>query len=336
MNVDLELKIISLADGRSYTLKKFVDYEIDCSLFTCDTAFAINLIPDPETQFTPGDLAELYVTGKKAATGRIEKVVRKYDKKSRGYAVYGRSSAAILIDNAVDPSMCKQYINKGTLELIKELIESIADDFQPRFASDVVIDENGLTLEITLGESYWDVLTRIATSRGCFLASMADGSIELRDSLHMSDGRLFALQSGTNKPGKSEANIISAEITYDETKRYKYYMVNSQTVKGTERVDIEDDFALFPRATLLNPELDEQNLKAYGELHKIKQIKDSMQYTYTVGGHDQNGNVWGVGGTVKLQDHILGIHGDYLITGTRFTLSKEEGARTLLTLSPLI
>jgi prophage tail gpP-like protein len=334
MSDDLELRVTSLADGRAYSVRKFVDYEIDCSLFTCDTAFAVNLIPDKDTLFAPGDLAELYIIGKKAASGRIEKVVRKYDKRSRGYAVYGRSFAAILIDNVIKPEMCKVYEDKKMMELMQMFLAQIEAPFRPRlsFAETFSIEtDNAIREEITRGETYWDVLSRIATARGLFLASLADGSLELRYNARMDDERVFALETGNN--------ILSAEVTYDETKRYLYYIVDNQSAKGTLQAIVVDKGAVFPRATTVNPEqdiTDKTKLEAYGELHKIKQIKESMQYTYAVAGHDQSGNVWGVGAAVKLRDDILGITGDYLITGTRFTLAKQEGQRTTLTLSPLL
>jgi prophage tail gpP-like protein len=329
MNSDLELRVTSLADGQGYSVKKFIDYEIDCSLFTCDTAFAINLIPDKETQFAPGDLAELYIIGKKAASGRIERVVRKYDKRSRGYAVYGRSSAAILIDNAVLPEMCKDYDNVKVAEMAQTLLDSIESPFAPCLSTSIIVkDEGGLKVKITPGESYWEVLSRIATARGFFIASLTDGSLELRANAHMNDKRVFFLKTGKN--------IISAEVSYDETKRYKHYIVDSQDTADTKQEVITDNGAIFSRSIVINPEQDGQNLKEYGELYKIKQIKESMQYTYTVAGHDQDNNIWGVGAAVKLNDDVLGITGDYLITGARFTLSKQEGQRTVLTLSPLL
>ncbi|MDR2104639.1 MAG: hypothetical protein LBP51_02680 [Deferribacteraceae bacterium] len=330
MNSDLELRVTSLADGQAYSVKKFVDYETDCSLFTCDTAFAINLIPDKETQFAPGDLAELFIVGKKAASGRIERVVRKYDKRSRGYAVYGRSSAAILIDNAVRPEMCKVHENIKMSEIMQKLLNDIEAAFRPQLFI-VGSDFGYIRVEITPGETYWEVLSRIATARGQYLAALAEGDIEVRDTLKMQDEREFLLQSGVN--------ILSAEVSYDETKRYMHYIADNQDAKSTIKTVITDEGAVFPRSTTINPEQDindEEKLKAYGELHKIKQIKESMQYRYTVAGHDQDGNIWGVGAVAKLKDDILGIMGEYLITGTRFTLSKQEGQRTVLTLSPLI
>jgi prophage tail gpP-like protein len=326
MNADLELRVTSLADGRGYSVKKFVDYEIDCSLFTVDTAFAINLISDADTQFAPGDLAELYILGKKAATGRIEKVVRKYDKCSRGYAVYGRSIAAILLDNAVPPKFWRKHEDVNVSEIIKMLLDGIEAAFRPRLLD--TITGSKIDVEITPGESYWDVLSRIVTACGFFLASMADGTLEIRRPDKMADSRVFRLESGVN--------IMSAEITYDETKRYMLYMVESQDATGSRSADVIDNKAVFPRAIVINPEQDGERLREYGELHRAKQIKDSMQYTYTVAGHEQDGLIWGVGGVVKLSDKISGIEGEYLITGTRFTLSKQEGQRTTVTLSPLI
>ncbi|MBI3677398.1 MAG: hypothetical protein HY243_12365 [Proteobacteria bacterium] len=208
------------------------------------------------------------------------------------------------------------------------------------------------------GETIFKVLSDLAQRRGLLFWCEPDGTFVfgtlkgksapavfnfycVKPAKDGTPSHLRALHAGIS-PGKN--NVLRAQVTDDGSKQFSVITTAGQqdVVSGVADPDYNlnasasDSTVPFYKPTLLMTEApNQQGCKEHAEWEIKKRAANSWRLEYTVSRHSQNGVNYRANTVCHIHDDLLGLNGNYLILGRKFSMDKNTGQTTLLTIGPL-
>ncbi len=126
-------------------------------------------------------------------------------------------------------------------------------------------------------------------------------------------------------------NTLSADIDVDDSGRHSKITVFSQVQGETNSSATATDSSVVDvksMAVIIN----DDDGSAEKEAIRIREDQRSISFrgTYTFSGHvdKENSTLWGLNETVRMQDKINSVTGDYMTTEVNYTFSRPEGQKT--------
>ncbi|GGA00249.1 hypothetical protein GCM10011497_33550 [Elstera cyanobacteriorum] len=278
-----------------------------------------------------GDACEVRIGGTLVCTGYVDRLEKSYSAQDHQVSVSGRSKTSDLIDSAIP----RQQQIRG-----KKLEEIARDLCAPHGINVIVEADTGAPIEefhAKIGESVHGELTRLCALRALLVSDGPGGDIILTRS-GASGGRA-TLRLGTSP-------IRSASAQWDGADRFGTTIVRGQQPLGGSGLrdgpavalgeSVAEDPEIRPnRVRLLTARgratVDDLRQQADQDIRRRKGAASSLSYSLA-GWRHSGGGLWWKGLTVRVQDDLLGIDGDYRISSVVLAIS-GQGTTADLTLA---
>lgn len=317
--------------GRKF--EGWTNFSVSLSMETIASSFRLDYT-DRETgsevawPITPQDPCEIYLGSDRIITGYVDSGNPSCDATGRKLSVEGRSKAGDLVDCSVDispfswrdiylDSMAKIFCQPFGIPVKK--LTSVGGKF-----SDVIVNT---------GESFFEVLDRMARQRGVLLLSNFSGELELTT-------------VGAKKASEDliqGINVKSASGSYSVKERFSKYTVKTQLARNDDIPAVEsfkiqasstDPNITRHRPLLISSEAQTEtiNCKTRANFEAMVRAGRSTKVNVTVEGYRQkDGSLWSVNQLVYAKIPWIGIAQELLISGVTFT-KDASGSNTTLEL----
>ncbi|HEY1709587.1 MAG TPA: hypothetical protein VGG10_15070 [Rhizomicrobium sp.] len=329
-------------NGQSYT--GWTSVEVTRDLKACASGFSLDVTerwargssPQP-WQIEPFNTCTITLGDDLVLTGYVEHYEPSYDGQQHSVRVSGRSKTCDLVD-------CMPDIPGGQFSGYK--LDALARALCAPFGIDVVVQCDvgdtlpDATLEKT--ETAYAFLEKMARLRSVILTDNAQGQLLLTTAGKGGD-------AGPLSEGGDDGNIFSASAKLSSDKRFKTYVVLSQTPEdfnnGDEAVnDVEgeatDDGCPRNRrfAEMAENPADKKQADARAKWKALHSYAEGTEATITVIGFHQtpdgSGDLWDVNKTTSVHAPMLALDRSMLIGRVAWTLDGEGGRRTTMTVAP--
>lgn len=330
-------KLALLIGGRVHD--DWMAYELESDLLTPSDAFSVRLgfwedqIPDIIHAGAP---VQARVGSETVLSGRVDRVRHLVDKRGHSLLLTGRDGAAVLVDCSA-PIFAARKV---------DLDEVIAKVVRPLGLSNIRIDSSRKIqgrekINVEPGEKAWDVLVNAAEACGLWPWFDPDGTLVVGgpDYSTAPVATLIVRRKGDGN------NLLSLEVEDSVSERYSQVTVLGQS-PGNEDEEGANDL----RATATDPEMsaiwkrpqvvvdhdaDNEDICRH---RARKLLADSrltgLTITARVHGHriTEGGALWRPGQRVTLVSEPHNLNGVFFLMARRFSLDRQEGTVTTLTL----
>jgi len=315
-------------------------YEVESDLLTPADAWSVRLaIPQGQIPdiVAAGVKVEARVGGETVLTGRVDRVRHLVDKRNHSLVLTGRDAAAVLVDCSAPIFTARKV----------DLDEVIAKVVRPLGIGKIRISaaeepEGCDKINVEPGEKAWDVLVNAAEARGLCPWFEPDGTLVVGGPDYSATpvaGLILRMDKA------DENNVLSLEVETSVSERYSEVTVLGQT-PGDELEDGQNCL----RATARDADMSgiwkrpmvTVDHGADGEAicrsRARKLLADSrltgLTITARVHGHriGDGGALWRPGQRVALVSEPHGLDGVFFLMARRFSLDRQEGTVTTLTL----
>jgi prophage tail gpP-like protein len=286
----------------------------------------------PLRRILPGDAVQVWIGKDLICTGHVDATPIEYDATGVSVLIRGRSNTADLIDSSAD-NTGGQFLNLQPGAIIGQLAGQYGiTTAQQAPGGDPLPDH-----QIQPGETAFESIDRVATSRQLLITDDAQGRLVVA-----SPGSAGKASTAI----KQGENVLMASCGLDYSEVYQEYIVRGQKT-GTDDFFGEgaaqtegraQDHTITRRRTIIlrqSGQVDNQtatNRAAYEA--KLRAAK-AQEARYTLAGwRQQDGSLWTHNQTVRVDDDWIGIHADWLVTQTNFTLSDQTGMIVELVVLP--
>jgi prophage tail gpP-like protein len=331
-----EIKVV-LGDKE---ITSFKSYTITADLFQADDQFQID-IGDMFFEAKTGEKALVLVNGKRVLTGVIEKIEKRFSKGERTLTLAGRSVICFLIDN----HLTKHTNLTGSLEALANTllvdirkIKHFGNQFKKiEFQKGLKrLIGNEQSLQAEPGESIFDVLNKASKARGLMLFDTADGTLVFGKPKELSSsGTPFVINVD---PDTLKSNVKSGSCSIDISDLYTEIQVIGQVEGERTTPNVEHTATYntplvpYKKRMVHQRNDDEEGPKNTARLIHEQQMAGAVRLEYEVAGHTQDERIWEINEFCDVEDIALGVNGRFLIYSRTFTLSKDGGTTTQLTL----
>ncbi|OGQ60737.1 MAG: hypothetical protein A3J24_06395 [Deltaproteobacteria bacterium RIFCSPLOWO2_02_FULL_53_8] len=344
--------------GNSYS--NFLGYEIDSNVLVPADAFSCR-ISRVDATIKTGDRFQLVINGELEMSGLIDKVTAQYSKGSQEMRIEGRDLMGLLIDASVEEwktlkDMTLKDMGARLLKNIPYIKDSKIiygkekEDAGLSKPKKVKLDSDGLDTSTNVchyeaGITVFEALSDYSQRHGLLMWMEPDGTLvfgELKAKGCAASKFSFYTYKGSER---AKNNIISASLTDDISKRYSRLTVVAQ-VQGTDGMQAGDqtitktaDDKSFPFTKPLVLQSQCSDSKAAGlqaQLEVKKRIVEGWRLELVAAGHSQDGANYKANTVCSIKDEVLGLDDQYLILGRKFTLDRNAGPRTQLTIGKLL
>ena len=297
--------------------------------------------------FSVGDNVEVTVENKKVITGFIDKITSSYDSFAHDITIEGRDITSDIIDSTINENI--EFTSSISFEaLIKDVLKRTN---QKNIG--VINNVSGLSNFGTndlesgeIGQTIFEFLESLARKKNVLITTDGDGNIVItRSTKQISSDVLI------NQVENESNNIINASVSYDFTDRFGVYNfftqgnTSSDTLKflnpnqesSNNRKESSTD-ADVRSSRVLNMHA-EKSLKSEDLKNRaiweqnIRRVRSSS-YTVTVRGFlgPVTQEIWRPNTLVRVVDDFSDIEAVMLINNVSFSLSRDGGSITTLTL----
>lgn len=312
---------------------KFISYSIEADLFSPEGSFSFEC--DSQYDINEGDLCEIYVNRVVVLTGIVLTTRRTLSKQGGPrFSVEGKSTAWLLSNTSVTKFGALPKTLPG---LAEKLVRDIPFISKKDFVYNSGASKDRIKrqyVEVSPGDSVFDVIKKAANSQGylfwvspegqfVFDKPLARGSASFHIHAFEDVSEMDYIEGSVTKSiesGHSEIRIVGESQSDNDIKYTKCTVKNS-------------DYP-FKMPLVANWNENEGPAKKTAELQLATEKAQAIQLEYTVAGHSQKGNNWTINQFCDVQDDFNGANDNYLIVSRTFTLSRQEGKRTRLTLQP--
>lgn len=349
----------------------FTSAMVEMSLDSLARSFRFTAI-DPNGEGPPfknGDTCKFFVEDELVLTGFIEVIEISYSSDEHHISVSGRSKTCDLIDSTLP---AKDY---NTPVKLKSVIEEVMGEkglnlkgIEVKVASGTEIDDfkkGEDKIASSLGENAFSFVERLARKRQVLLTSDPDGNIVIisPDPETIDHKLIHVIPEGgpLSFLDKSKNNILSANSTRNDTKRYNKYFVKSQ-----------DNYSeVFNKGTLdLEKGVDQTNDATDGDIREgrqlvivaeessvkkqlglratwegnIRRARSKLYTAVVIGFKTESDKIWEINKLVNIDDKAAGIDPkkkmddelgpEMLINSIKFTLDSDGGSKTTLGFVP--
>lgn len=295
----------------------------------------------------PQMLAKIMIGKRTVLIGHVETVAPDVSPGNASVTISGRDKTGDLIDCSA--------LAEGPAELTGVKLEAaaakIAEPFGLKVRAEVDTGETFDRYSIDLGETAFSAIEKGARQRSVLILSDGIGNIVITRT-----GKTRA-PDGINLPG----NVIGIRASFSTANRFSKTVVRGQSERsGKTRssasldataepigVDSRDDGDGSARererkGTVATGRADDDEIKRYRPIVHLARSKagavsaqdeadwrnrtsraEGDEQTYTVKGHEVNGQLWTVNQVVSVSDAFLGIERDLLISAVRYTEAEE-------------
>jgi len=309
----------------------WTDVQITRNMNQATSTFSVKTTEHPENtaNLVSGSKCEISYEGQTILTGIVDSINLAYDDKSHTLSVSGRSLTKDLVDCSVLPPF--QFSNMSVGRLVTALAT---------YYNVAVIDQSGDLSRIANFQT-------AASGESCFVA--IERAAELK-ALRITDdpqGNLVLTQTGTIKSKNTidpNVRILSADMSLDESRRYSKITIKGQskptddwhgTRASTISASAYDENVIRHRELIIKASNDvsQEDAQKLAEWEIASRASNAMQLTYTLQGWTGSaGELWYENQLVSVDDPVLGIQTEYLITQVDYAFSKS-GSKVKLELA---
>jgi len=331
--------------GRSLT--GFKSYSIESDLYQAADAWSIEL-GDPGFELSPDSLAIIKVGKEIVLTGVLDRVEVGGDKSGNTVKLAGRDLAGMLIDSYVSEFLTLEnmtlkeialrlikgisYINAKQITFQKGLSGLAAKKTDDQAA---LYSDSRKKTQIEPGQSVFDVLKDIATKHGAMFWMEPNGTLVFGrpKTAGAAPFRLTRRKDGLGN------NVISGTRIRDNSMRWSSITITGQR-QGDESLaadQINQTITLLDSGmTIKKPYVqicnDGDDPKRLARMLLDRQRANALKLEYTVAGHAQDNKLWVCNELCSVEDEVTRVCDFFLIYKRTFTLDKQNGRRTSLTL----
>ncbi len=323
---------------------EFISYTVSDDIGNCATAFQLEMPINERTSFIrAGAKIQILIGNKVILTGIIEKVNDNETKRDgRTVSISGRNRVMDLVDSTI--GFNAEF--KGVTSLTS-MIERINKRVTKTGIK--VIDKTGAKISFTpeevsscqVSDTIFQFLEKIVRRKQCFLSSDGEGNMTIiRQDTTLSKVKLFN--------GLQGSNCTSIQVETDITERFNVYRVHGQAnpagagVKTTTRalsgayqeaVDPEIRAGRILDIMCEGETVSSSMLKKRAIWESVVRKARSLKIDLEVVGHHNNGELLAVNKLVAFRDDYRGISGNFLLSKVVYTLKKDSGFTTSISLT---
>lgn len=349
-------------------ISTFLSYEVDSNVLVPADAFSVKL-SRIDNSIKEGSEFKLYVNDSLEMTGVIDKVSASYGKGSQEMTIEGRDYMGLLIDISVEE--WKTIKGMALKELAARLLKNVPYIKKSKIIYGSEIEDTGIitrrkgihhtkktqdeiygdtstiTCQYEPGISIFDALSDYAQRHGLLMWMESDGTLvfgTLKGALD-SESSDYAFYCHKEGDDRKKNNIISAALNKDISKRYSKITTIAQ-IQGTDDRNVgdhsipktaTDEFFPFTKPLVLQSSCgSERGAKYQAEWEMKRREADGWRVEYTVAGHSQDGTNYRANRVCYIKDEVFGLDDSYLVLGRKFTLDRQNGQRTVLTVGKLM
>lgn len=338
----------------------FLSYEVDSNVLVPVDAFSCK-ISRIDNSIKEGSEFRLYVNASLEMTGVIDKVSASYSKGSEEMTIEGRDYMGLLVDSSVEEFTTLREMKLKDLagRLLKNIPyikkskivygNEAADTGGPK-AKKGPSDIFGGAVKVCQyepGTSIFEALSDYAQRHGLLMWMEPDGTLVFGTLKGAWDSESPDYAFCLYKEGEDRKrdNIISAGLDKDISKRYSKVTTVAQ-IQGTDSFDTgghtikktaTDESFPFYKPLVLQSGCSTEKAAAYQvQLEMKKREAEGWRVEITAAGHSQDGVNYRANRVCYIKDEVLGLDGTYLILGRKFTMDRQNGPRTALTIGKLM
>ncbi|MDA3920967.1 MAG: contractile injection system protein, VgrG/Pvc8 family [Salinisphaera sp.] len=289
-----------------------------------------------QLQLLDGQACQVLIDSTPVITGYIDEAAPTYDKDTHQVTLSGRDRTGDLVDCAALHK--SQEINGRTL---LQVVQSLCEPFGITVSADV--DTGGVlpTAHVQPGETVYELLDRLARSRGVLYTTDGHGALVLTRTGNQRASTALVLGH----------NILSGSSRRTRRDRYSQYHVLGQhrpaSGTGGPAYSASDSAAAQASAVVTDPgiaryrptviDAEDQaaaiDCRTRGEWERSVRAGRSATARITVRGWTDAGQLWAPNRIVRVEDHWLGLRGDYLISAVRYAVDESGGQVCELTVT---
>lgn len=281
----------------------------------------------------PGQACQVRIGGDLVITGYVDAVNPSHDGNSHRIGVTGRSKTQDLIDCSVQPP----WGSISSLTLLQ-----IADRLAQPYGVDIVDALKGQSefiekFDLNVGDTVLSVLSKLAALKAAILTDDEQGRLLIT--------RAGKARASTALRSGPDGNILAGTGSFNHAARFRTYTVvgqgpgsdlNSGATVSAIEATAEDLGVKRNRTLVVRAEgaADLQKAQDRARWEASSRSGKASTITLTVQGWRQaSGDLWRINHLVRVNDPLLTIDGEFLISGVTYNLS-EQGTLTTLTVVP--
>lgn len=266
------------------------------------------------------DLCEVVIGSETAIWGYVERRSISISSDQRTLTYYGRDAAGQLTDGSAILEHW-EFEDMTVLELARKVCDPLGIGVS--LAPGIVLrDAKGSKVAINPGDSPWTAIQAAALSAGVLVVS--DGQ-----------GGLLITRSGTQRlstPLKLGDNILSIDVTYDATERFRRYVVATQ-IPGTDHAfgeatkvweeAIDEGVRRTGRNLLIQPAggINAKDARRRADWEARTRAAQAEAFTVAVLGWRSGDTIWPLNALVHVHAPAAGVVGDLLISQVEHVIS---------------
>lgn len=280
-----------------------------------------------------GDACEVRIGGTVVCTGYVDKVSKSYGPEEHKVSVSGRSKTGDLVDSAIE----KDQQIKG------KKLEDIARQLCAPHGIEVTVEaDTGPPIEefhAKTGETVHGEISRLCALRSLLVSDGPGGNLVITGS--GAGGGRAAIRLGSSP-------IRTGSAEWDQSDRYGKTIVRGQQPLGGSglldgtAVALSEGVAKDPdvkasRVRVINAKgrvtPEEAQKRAAHDSRKRKGKSNFIKYEL-YGWRHSGGGLWWKGLTVRVEDSLLGLSGEYRVRGVELSLSEQGTIATVTLVDP--
>jgi prophage tail gpP-like protein len=279
---------------------------------------------DPIKQGQP---CVIEIGGERVITGYVDDWMPSYDAETVTISVSGRDKTADLVDCSIDyPS--GQFNN----QTLTQIANAVCKPFGIKVIVNTDVGEAFQRIQIEQGETPHELLARLAKQRGVLLTSDTFGNLVITRASKQRAGVSLILGE----------NVKAARGRFSYRQRYSKFKIKSvggswgeeldsaplSTVGGIEAEIRDPEILRYRPLIIVNEEVTTaEGAAKRGKWERQRSIAKANSAEYTVTGWriPQTGKLWNFNTIVPVQDEILGLDEELLISSVMF--SEDDAGR---------
>lgn len=330
-NYPFNNEIVLEIDGKQH--KAWKSYDIDSDFLIPADAFNFELgLPSAETVYEDlsGKSAVVKINGEIVLTGIVDATRHGFSKNNRTFSINGRDRASILVDCSAPQINVKGLT---VLDGIKKIVEPLGiKKVALKAETNPTLDK----IDIDVGESAWQAITKCANSAGLHCWFNPNGVLIVGGADYSTPpvATLCCVKSGKKN------NFTQANLSFDVSQQFSEVTFLAQR-HGRSGDDNKNDLKWVykdpnvdfhkPKTVVIPDVEDLAALQKMAKKHISDSQLDSFELTIIVPDHKtESGVLWQAGQRVHVICEEYDIDAIFFLMGRRFTLSRANGTQTEL------
>lgn len=275
---------------------------------------------------------EVLIGSDRVIAGYVDRVEVSHDKASHEITITGRSKTQDLVDCSVIMGNGEQLLNQTILQIAQVLAAPYGVDV----VAEVPLTDKIKRFAPETGEAVFEAVERLARDAQVLITDDADGRMVLTQ----------AGATGTAGALSHPGNVISARGSFDASSRFSWYCLKGQRagddysfgVDAAQAVAVlSDDDVIRRRVLVLRGDraMDAASCKRRATWEAVTRAGRSVAVEVIVAGwRDVDGALWATNRLVPVVDDVIGVDATLLIVSVAFSIDRDGGLVTTLTLAP--